>query len=88
MTLTKMPALALAFALVAGSSGPSLALTPQEEAVFRQSCTADYMRFCSTFDPGSLQVDQCFKQRMKELSPQCQAAITAYTKNNPGGGRR
>ena len=86
MTPTRMSALAVT--LVVGFAGPSFALTPQEEATFRQACTADYMRFCSTFDPGSPQVDQCFKQRMKELSPQCQGAIATYSKANPGGARR
>ena len=78
---------ALAAAITVALAGPSLALTPQEEAVFRQACTADYMRLCSAYDPGSPQVDQCFKQNMKQLSPQCQSAITNYQKTNPGGRR-
>ncbi len=85
MTLSKISVLATA--LVLGSAMPGLALTPQEEAAFRQACTGDYMRFCSMHEPNTPQVDQCFKARMRELSPQCQATITAYTKSNPGGGR-
>lgn len=79
---------ALAAVMTAALAGPSFALTPQEEAVFRQACTSDYMRLCSAYDPGSPQVDQCFKQNMKQLSPQCQSAITTYQKSNPGGTRR
>jgi hypothetical protein len=71
-----------------GAAAPASALSPQEEASFKQNCTNDYMRFCSMFDPNTPQVEQCFQQRMKELSPRCQAAIASYTKANPGGGRR
>lgn len=84
MNRLTLPALTLA---LLGLPGPSSAMTPQEEAAFRQSCTADYMRFCSMFDPDSPQVDQCFKSRLKELSPQCQSTIAAYSKKNPGGRR-
>lgn len=79
---------ALGTALALGLAGPALAQNPQEEAVLRQSCTGDYMRLCSQFDPGSPEVEQCFKSRMKDLTPQCQTAITAFNKANPGGRKR
>ena len=74
--------------LVASTVVPASALTPQEEAVFKQSCTGDYMRFCSMFDPNTPQVQQCFQQRMKELSPRCQAAIAEYSKSNSSARKR
>lgn len=85
--MTHSKTFVLATALILGSSLPGLALTPQEEATFRQACTGDYMRFCSTFEPNSPQVNQCFQQRMKQLSPQCQSAISAYSQKEKGGGR-
>lgn len=65
----------------------SAAMSPQEEAAFRQNCTGDYMRFCSMHDPNTPQVEQCFQQRMKQLSPQCQATIASFSKKNPQGRR-
>ncbi len=73
-------ALGAAFALTAASQ--ALAMTPQEEAVFRRVCTGDYMRLCSMYDPGSPGVQQCFQAKMAELSPGCQTAIVDYNKAN------
>jgi hypothetical protein len=64
---------------------PAMAQTPQEDAALRQNCSGDYMRLCSAFAPGSTEVEQCFKQKMKELSPGCQGAIAAFNKANPKG---
>lgn len=58
---------------------------PSEEDALREHCTGDYMRLCSQFDPGSKDVEQCFKARMRELSPNCRTAINYYTKKNPRG---
>jgi hypothetical protein len=46
------------------------------------------MRFCSMFEPNTPQVEQCFQQRMKELSPRCQSAIASFSKSNPEGRKR
>ncbi len=80
MNSMKTAALGIAFAL--GVAGQALAMTPQEEAVFRRVCTGDYMRLCSMYDPGSPGVQQCFQARMAELSPGCQTAIMDYNKAN------
>jgi hypothetical protein len=81
MSLTKTKiATFLAAAMTAGAAFAAPAMTPQEEATFRRDCTNDYMRFCSMFDPNTPQVEQCFEQRMKELSPRCQSAIASYSK--------
>ena len=76
------------FAAAAIAASSALALSQQEEAAFRQHCSGDYMRFCSMFEPNTPQVEQCFQQRMKDLSPRCQAAIASYSKANPGGRKR
>ena len=68
------------FAAAAIAASSALALSQQEEAAFRQHCSGDYMRFCSMFEPNTPQVEQCFQQRMKDLSPRCQAAIATYSK--------
>ena len=86
MSLMKIKLATLAIG-VATATSAFAAMTPQEEATFRQYCTNDYMRFCSMFDPNTPQVEQCFEQRMKDLSPRCQAAITSFSKKNPGGRR-
>jgi hypothetical protein len=64
---------------------PAVAQNAQEDASLRQNCSGDYMRLCSAFAPGSVEVEQCFKQKAKELSPGCQGAIAAFNKANPKG---
>ena len=86
MKLSHMTGLGMALAL--GAAAPAFALTPQEEAAFRQHCTSDYMRLCSAFDPDSPQVEQCFKEKQSQLSPRCSATIAAYSKANPKGRTR
>lgn len=85
MTLFRTTAVAALLAL--GGSALAAPMSPQEEAAFRQHCTGDYMRLCSTFDPDSPQVEQCFKDKAKDLSPRCSATIAAYSKANPKGRR-
>lgn len=86
MRSMKTAAFGVAFALTAASQ--ALAMTPQEEAVFRRVCTGDYMRLCSMYDPGSPGVQQCFQAKMTELSPGCQTAIVDYNKANAPARKR
>lgn len=91
MTGTRRIALAAALTLAAAGlagAGQALAMTPQEEAVFRRVCTGDYMRLCSMYDPGSPGVQQCFQAKMAELSPGCQGAIVDYNKANAPARKR
>jgi hypothetical protein len=78
----------LGTALTLAGLVPASAQNAQEEASLRQNCSGDYMRLCSNFAPGSAEVEQCFKAKMKELSPACQGAITAFNKANPKGRQR
>lgn len=76
-------------AVLAGLAAvPALAQNAKEEAALRQSCSGDYMRHCSQYDPGSPGVEQCFKAKMNDLTPQCRSAIAAFQKANPGGRSR
>lgn len=73
----------LGAALVLGCAAPAFARSAQEEAAFREACTADYMAFCAMYDPDTPQVESCFRSKMKELAPECRAAIAAYSKKSP-----
>jgi hypothetical protein len=85
--MASLKIVALGTAMALGAVAPALALNAQEEAAFRQYCSGDYMRLCSQYDPGSKEVEQCFQQRRRELSPPCQQAISSFSKNNPQGRR-
>jgi hypothetical protein len=67
------------------AAAPALALTPQETTAFRRTCSADYNRLCSAYEPDSPQVQECFRSKMKELSVPCREAIAAQ---GQGGSRR
>ena len=84
MSLTKLKIATFAAALMT-TTASFAAMSPQEEAAFKQNCSGDYTRFCSMFDPNTPQVEQCFQQRMKDLSPRCQSTIASFSKKNPGG---
>lgn len=80
------PTVLLSFAaFLLGAASPAFAQNAQEEAALRQFCTGDYMRLCSNFDPGSKEVEACFKQKMSQLTPQCRSTIASFQKNNPQG---
>jgi hypothetical protein len=85
MTILKHAVLAASLAL---TTLPAFAQDAQQQAVFRQYCSGDYMRLCSAYNPGSPEVEQCFQARMRELSPGCQNAIAEYTKKERGSRRR
>jgi hypothetical protein len=73
---------ALAFATLS----PAMAQNPQERAILEQQCTGDYLRLCNMYEPDSPQVEQCFKAKTAELSPNCRSAIAAFT--GKGSGKR
>ena len=64
-----------AAACLSALAGPALALSEAERAEFRRNCTADYSRLCSQFNPDSPEVQQCFRQKIQQVSPRCQATI-------------
>lgn len=77
-------AAALAAALFAGLAGQAIA--QDADADYRRNCTADYQRLCSAYFPGSPEVEQCFRSRMKEVSQRCRDTIAKYS-GTPRRGR-
>ena len=75
MTSTK--AVLLTIGLCLGPVAARAEQSPAREAL-KQHCTGDYMDYCSAYAPGGPEVEACFKANMKNLSPGCSAAITAY----------
>ena len=80
--------LTLGVALSLFLTGPAWAQSPPDKSALQENCTGDYLRLCGQFSPDGPEVEQCFKDRAKELSPECSAAIAAYTKKNPRGRKR
>lgn len=73
--------------LLAWSAAPTVAMTPQQEAAFRDACSGDYLRFCAMHAPEDPKVEQCFKAKMAELSGQCRTLINSFSRTNPSGRR-
>ncbi len=46
--------------------------------VLKRSCTGDYLEYCGDHAPGGPEVEACFRENMKKLTPACASAITAY----------
>ena len=46
--------------------------------VLKRSCTGDYLEHCGDHAPGGPEVEACFRENMKKLTPACAAAITAF----------
>lgn len=44
----------------------------------KQNCTGDYLEHCSSLPPGGPEVEACFREKFKKLSPGCSSAIAAY----------
>ncbi|CAO4164976.1 hypothetical protein [Methylorubrum zatmanii] len=68
-----------AIALMIATSAAQAAPVADRDAL-RQHCTGDYLSYCGEFAPDSAEVRACFKQNKAKLSPNCQAAITSYSK--------
>ncbi|MEL6064675.1 MULTISPECIES: hypothetical protein [unclassified Methylobacterium] len=81
MTSTKTALLAIGLCLgpILGPVAARAEQSPAREAL-KQYCTGDYMDYCSAYAPGGPEVEACFKANLKNLSPNCSAAITAYKK--------
>ena len=75
-------ALSLQTSLVLAAPGPA---QTADRATLRQYCTGDYLTYCGDFSPDGPEVQACFKQNKTKLSPNCQAAITSYSKGQKRG---
>lgn len=73
-----MRSLILAISLVA-LAVPASARAPQGgKQDLKTYCSSDAATFCSDKDPGTSEMDACFKKNMSKLSEGCRRAITAY----------
>lgn len=63
---------------------PASAQSARGNRDLKTYCSGDAATFCSGEDPGSPEMNACFKKNMKRLSENCRRAIKAYK----GGGRR
>lgn len=82
--MTAARSLLLALSLSVLVAAPAAAFTDEEEKILERDCTGDYLRLCAAFDPDSPQLDQCFQQKMRELSPACRNSIQAITRGRKG----
>lgn len=72
-TTTTLLAFGLVFAPIAAQ-----AETASLREVLKRACTGDYFEFCGDHEPGGPEVEACFRTNMKNLSPTCASAITAF----------
>jgi len=56
-----------------------------DRATLRQHCTGDYLTYCGDLSPDGPEVQACFRQNKTKLSPNCQAAITSFSKGQKRG---
>ncbi|HEV7439920.1 MAG TPA: hypothetical protein VGN94_09910 [Methylobacterium sp.] len=77
-------ALALLVTTAGALAAPSTGTAPDRSAL-KQYCTGDYLTYCGDLAPDSPEVHACFKQNKAKLSPNCQSAITSYTKAQKKG---
>ncbi|MDR7039302.1 MULTISPECIES: hypothetical protein [Methylobacterium] len=59
--------------------------TSADRSELKRSCTGDYFTYCGDLEPDSPEVQACFRQNKAKLSPNCQSAISAYTKGQKRG---
>lgn len=81
MTHAKTVLLAIGVLLVPGMS---LAQQSPAHEALKRHCTGDYMEHCSAFAPGGPEVEMCFKEKARKLSPDCSSAILAYKQEQKG----
>lgn len=83
--MSKMKIVSIAMAL---SLTPTLSLAQQSvsQEILKRYCTGDYLEHCGQFAPGGPEVETCFREKAKSLSPNCSTAITAYRQEQKGVG--
>ena len=87
MTLTNLGAIGAISGIFLFGALASAQTQPDRSAL-QDNCSGDYLRLCGQYSPDGPEVEQCFKTKAKELSPECSAAIADYTKKNPKGRKR
>ena len=82
-----MPDLRLALPLLGALlvSGTAVAEPTPIRELLKLSCTGDYLEHCSMHPPGGPEVEACFRQNLRKLSPDCARAIQAYQRQKKSG---
>ena len=79
--MPNMRSLILAVSLIAVAV-PASARAPQRgKQDLKTYCSGDAATFCSDKDPGSPEMNACFKKNMSKLSEGCRRAITTYKRD-------
>lgn len=83
MNTLKIASVAAALCLV-----PAMSMAQQSVSQdnLKRYCTGDYLEHCGQFAPGGPEVQACFREKAKLLSPNCSIAITAYQKEQNEAG--
>ncbi|GJE62187.1 hypothetical protein [Methylobacterium trifolii] len=81
MSTVKIASVALALCMT-----PALSFAQQSvgQENLKRYCTGDYLEHCSEFAPGGPEVQACFREKAKLLSPNCSTAIVAYQQEQGG----
>ena len=77
-------AFGLLLTTAAAAAAPNGAAS-SDRSELKKYCTGDYFTYCGDLEPDGPEVQACFRQNKAKLSPNCQAAITAYTKGQKRG---
>ncbi len=70
--------------VILGSLGVGPALAQRDDPALQQACSQDYFRLCSDKDPNGPEVEQCFNQNRRNLSPACRTAIDTFERGSRG----
>lgn len=71
---------AIGFVLLAlvALPGTADAMTAQQQADFKKNCTGDYVRLCADYEPDAPQTQQCFQQKIRQVSARCRTTIQTF----------
>ncbi|WP_247634840.1 hypothetical protein [Methylobacterium sp. 37f] len=83
-TLLLLGAILLPSSAVLLPSGALAQATPIRE-LLKLSCTGDYLEHCSMHPPGGPEVEACFRENIRKLSPDCAQAIRTYQRQKKSG---
>lgn len=72
---TALTLLVLASSALAGAAG---APRTQPEQALSRACSGDLAALCPNANPDGPEVEECFRQHMKELSPPCAKAVSDH----------
>lgn len=82
-----MPTISSTLLLLGAILLPSGALAQARpiRELLKLSCTGDYLEHCSMHPPGGPEVEACFRENIRKLSPDCAQAIRTYQRQKKSG---